>query len=182
MVAAPNKQSSVSQKLAIVCALSMAASVFASDNMPNEQTDVDTCPLGRQAEVSSGGDAEALAAIPRLIEVGEKVNAFFDRAYSEILASRVPHSDLRKHPFTTVGEILDRALAEIKDLKGSGDLGPHGDKLIVLLAEARHKADRNANLIRQVLVEPKPYVSSIDRNGLVALAKLSKESTASFAS
>lgn len=180
MVAAPGKQSSVSQKLAIVCALAMAANVFASDDMPNEQKDA--THLGSHSDVSSIGDAEALAAIPGLIEMGVKVNAFFDRSYTEILAGRVPDNYLLKHPFTTVGEIFGRALAEIRDLKGSGELGPEGDKLIILLAEARHKADRNANLIRQVLVQPKPYVSSIDRKGLVALAKLSRETTASFAS
>ncbi|AZF22321.1 hypothetical protein C4J91_3578 [Pseudomonas sp. R3-52-08] len=52
--------------------------------------------------------------------------------------------------------------------------------MITVLAESRHKADRNANLIRQMLAEPKPYVSAIDRKGLVALAKLSREAASSF--
>lgn len=178
MVATPSKQSPVSQKLAIVCALAMAASVFAGDDMPKEQKD--TYQLGSQSIAANTSDAEALALIPGLIDMGNKVNAFFDRVYADILAGRVPASYLVKHPFATVGEIFSRALAEVKDLKGTGDLGPYGDKLITLLAESRHKADRNANLIRQMLVEPKPYVSSIDRKGLVALAKLSREAAASY--
>lgn len=178
MAAATSKLSPVSQKLAIVCALAMAASVFAGDDMPKEQKD--TYQLGSQSIASNIGDAEALALIPGLIEMGNKINAFFDRAYADILAGRVPENHLVRYPFTTVGEIFSRALAEIKDLKGTGDLGPHGDKLITLLAESRHKADRNANLIRQMLVEPKPYISSIDRKGLVALAKLSREAAASY--
>jgi len=178
MATATHKQGSVSQRLAIVCALAMAANVFASDDLSSGQAG--TYPLASQSIAPNIGDAEALALIPGLIEMGQSINAFFDGAYAKILNGSVPESLLLNHPFTTVGDMFSRALAEVKDLKGTGALGPHGDKLIIILAEARQKADRNANLIRQMFVQPKPYVSAIDRKGLIALAQLSREAVASY--
>ncbi len=177
MASVVESKSPIATKLALVCALAVSATAFAGDAAQIGQE-----PSYREGELiaSSSADADALARIPGLIQMGERVIAFFDRAYAAILAGEVPHQRLLNNPFVTVSEIFGRALKEIRDLKGTGELGPHGDQLITVLAESRHKADRNANLIRQMLVEPKPYVSSIDRKGLVALAKLSREAASSF--
>lgn len=154
----------------------MSACAFANDASPVGQ------PASAQVSglLDTGHEADELARIPAIIAMGEQVNVLFDSVYSGILAGRTPHHALINNPFSMMADIFGRALREIRAYKGTGELGPDGDKLITVLAESRHKADRNANLIRQMLVEPKPYVSSIDRNGLVALAKLSREAAASY--
>lgn len=179
MVSIVESKSPIASKLALVCALAMSAAAFAGDGAPIGQE-----PTYRTGELETltSADADALARIPGLIEMGEGVNVFLDRAYAAILAGEVPHQHMLSNPFTTVSEIFGRALREVKDLKGTGELGYYGDRLITVLAESRHKADRNANLIRQMVVEPKPYVSSVDRRGLVALARLGRETAASFSS
>ncbi|SFL23940.1 hypothetical protein SAMN04244574_03647 [Azotobacter beijerinckii] len=89
-------------------------------------------------------------------------------------------SMLLGHPFGTITDVLTHALAGLKPLRGAAELGPDGDKLIIAIAEARYKADRNANLIRQMTTEPKVFASEIDSDGLVALARAGREAAAGF--
>jgi hypothetical protein len=105
----------------------------------------------------------------------EWMNTFFDQAHRAILAESVPKALMLHQPFAMIAEILGRALQEIKPLKGTGELGPGGDELIYAIADARYKADRNSNLIRQMTVEPRTFVSAIDRDGLVAMARISAD-------
>lgn len=176
MSTSAEKKSLVANKLALVCALTVSAWAFADS--------------GSSVEKSSYPKAESLIGAPIGSDILEKISLLIssleqngpvlDRVYADIQAGRLGEDLLKGHPFAMMSEMFGRALSEIKGFKGTGELGINGDKLILLLAEMRYKSDRNANLIRQICTDPKPYVSSIDREGLVALAKLGRENSASF--
>lgn len=170
----------IASKIAIVCALAVAANTFAGDV---SYSTADEPASGLHGSVSRDAQQpDELAQIPVLFQMAEEMKTFFDRAYTSVLAGSVPHEALLKNPFGIVAENLGRALAEIKSLRGTDELGPYGDKLIYALAEARYKADRNFNLIRQIIAEPSPFVSSINRDGLIGLSKIARDPTNSFSS
>lgn len=171
MMDVQERKSPIANKLALVCALAMAAGTFASDVSLG---DASGKPSAMYKTLDSIQEADALAKIPVLLEMAEWMTMFFDGAYRSMLANSIPEELMQNHPFAMVAEILGRALSEIKSLRGTGDLGPDGDKLIFTIAEARYKADRNANLIRQMTIEPCVFESSIDRNGLISMAKLAR--------
>lgn len=162
----------VASKLTLVCALALAASTFANDAAlvaPGE------APLAIHKPLDALRTPNDLASVPGLFEMIEWMNTFFDQAHRAILAESVPKALMLHQPFAMIAEILGRALQEIKPLKDTGELGPGGDDLIYGIADARYKADRNSNLIRQMTVEPRTFVSTIDRDGLVAMARIAAD-------
>lgn len=171
-------QGTISQRLGIVCALAMAASVLAGDEKSLER--VSSYHMNASSRMSAEAEAEALALIPALVELGDTIIGQLDFIYEQMLANRIPLTRLPNEPFASAGEVFSRALVQLKDMRGTGKLGPKGDALLVNLAECRHKADRNANLMRQMIATPKPYVSPIDRAGLSAMSRLGREAASSF--
>lgn len=171
-------QGTISQRLGIVCALAMAASVLAGDEKSLER--VSSYHMNVSSRICADAEGEALALIPVLVELGDTIIGHLDFIYEQMLANRIPMAQLPNEPFASAGEVFSRALVQLKDMRGTGQLGPDGDALLFNLAECRHKVDRNANLIRQMIAEPKPYVSPIDRDGLSAMSRLGKDAASSF--
>lgn len=164
-------RSPIASKLTLVCALALAASTFASD-APIARLGVE--PFAAHKPFEPSEELGALGKVSALLAMAKWMGAFFDAAHQAVLAEKVPDELLRHQPFATIAEILGRALQEVKPLKGTGELGPDGDNLIYALADARYKADRNANLIRQMTVDPITFVSAIDRDGLIVMAEIAR--------
>lgn len=156
------------QKLMLACSMAFAGLVLVTDVVASAP------PFPRQPhkqifapaeQASTMSVADALAAILR-------IDALLDESHHLLLTKKASPEVLQSHPFETVTGVLSRGFQELKPLRGTGELGPDGDKLIAAYAEARRKAERNAHLIRQMTVPPTVFQSSIDRTGLNAMARI----------
>ena len=163
----------------------MSANVFASETSLSVGGPVDTAPARPEAIDPAELLSEQTSLAERVgyvLAMVEGMNLKFDLVYRGVIDKRIPKEALLNSPFAMISEIFGRALAQIKSERGTGVLGPNGDQLIFAIADARQKSDRVANLMRQVAGEPNPYHSSIDRKGLVAMARLAQEANASCGS
>lgn len=160
------------QKLSVACAMAFAGFMLASDVAPEVTVGVDPQPAKRASQGSTASVSDTLQLVASLQQL-------LDVAYAKLLNGAMPRM-LLDHPFGTITDILTRALTGLKPLRGAGELGQDGDRLVIAIAEARYKADRNANLIRQMTTEPKVFASEIDSDGLVALARAGREAAAGF--
>ncbi len=105
-----------------------------------------------------------------MIAVISALNAFLDASYEGIRTEEVPDSALQNHPFVSIERMLASAMADLKAIRHSAELNDDAREFIRLVAEARSKADRNAHLIRQMIVVPSVFHSEIDRDGLKQMA------------
>lgn len=184
-MATPSEIPPITHRLALVCALAMSASVFASDASSSVGGLDDSAaahPEATHPEDLLGQQASLLDRVGYVLAMVDGMNLKFDLVYRGVIDKRFPKGALLNNPFAMISEIFGRALAQIKSERGTGSLGPNGDSLIFAIADARQKSDRVANLMRQVAGEPNPFQSSIDRKGLVAMARLAQEANASCGS
>lgn len=140
--------------------------------------------IGTSFQVPYTSAAPQLIAPRSVFSVGESLEALaklhmvLDESRDLLLTGQVPKVALRHHPFNSILDVMDRALREVRPLRGA--MGEDGDRLIIEIAEARSKAERNVNLIRQLLGQHKPFKSNISRDGLVALSQQASIATAGF--
>ncbi len=105
-----------------------------------------------------------------MIAVISALNAFLDASYEGIRSEEVPESALLNHPFVSIERMLASAMGDLKPIRHSAELNDDAREFIRLVAEGRSKADRNAHLIRQMVVVPNVFHSDIDRSGLKQMA------------
>ncbi len=158
---------SAAQKLMLACSLAFSGFLLAQEG-------ADSAPFAPMpfAAVFAAQTQYTLEDIGQLHAVLEEMGRLFDDCHALILAQPKQLDVVEKHPFALISEMLNRGFQEIKAYRGTGELGPEGDLFIKVYAQARRKAERNAHLARQMLVEPSVFESTIDKQGLVALSQL----------
>lgn len=133
-----------------------------------------------QIETSSA-KRDLLDTLPQFLTTVEELNIILDRFYNRPLQVKVV--DALEIKFRLSEALLSQILALLKPYRGSSELGADGgDRLLVAIAEARYKADRNLHQIRQASTPSKTYISAIDPNGLVALAKQGRTVATNYSS
>lgn len=101
-----------------------------------------------------------------------------DSIYEKMQADVEPftHHDM----YTKIKKAHDNISVVFNELivfRKDPDLTQDERALIVAVAEARQKTDRNMHLLRQATQEPEVFESNIDRSGLIALSNLSQNAT-----
>lgn len=156
------------QKLMLACSMVFTGLVLVTDVVASAAP----FPKQPQKQIFEPATPAAMMSVTDALSALLRIDGMLDESYHLLLTKKAPAEALQNHPFETVASVLNRGFQELKPLRGTGELGPDGDKLIAAYAEARRKAERNAHLIRQMTVQPTVFHSSIDRTGLTAMARI----------
>ena len=175
-VASPKLKGMVAQKLSIACAMVLAGCVLGSDVASSFHSKPETCV----AIAIPQPESASLECPAGVLEALARLHMVLDEAHDLLMTHSVPKEMLLEHPFGTIYDVLDRALKELRPLRGTGQLDQEGEKFVIAIAEARSKAGRNVRLIQQFAHPPKTYRSRIDRVGLVAMAGRAREVALGF--
>ena len=177
----PQKQNALRDTVSTACLMLASVCCFTGDLIvsgallqPYSQT------ILSQLE-SSNAKRELLNTLPQFLTTVEELSATLDRLYSGPLQVKV--IDALEMKYRMSEALLSQILSLLKPFRGDSDLGADGgDKLLTAIAEARYKADRNLHQIRQASTPSKTYISVIDPNGLVALAKQGRTVATNYSS
>lgn len=177
----PQRQNALRDTVSTACLMLASACLFTADmNASGAHLQPYSETILSQLETSSA-KRELLDTLPQFLTTVEELNATFDRLYNEPLHVKV--IDALEIKYRLSEALLSQILALLKPYRGNSELGTDGgDRLLTAVAEARYKADRNLHQIRQASMPSKTYISAIDADGLVALAKLGRTVTTNYSS
>lgn len=177
----PQKQNALRDTVSTACLMLASACFFTADlNASGAHLQPYSETILSQLETSSA-KRELLATLPQFLTTVEELNATFDGLYNGQLQVKV--ADALEVKYRLSEALLSQILAILKPFRGNSELGPDGgDRLLTAIAEARYKADRNLHQIRQASTPSKTYISAIDPDGLVALAKLGRTVSTNYSS
>ena len=177
----PQKQNALRDTVSTACLMLASACFFTADlNASGAQLQPYSETILSQLE-SSSSKRELLDTLPQFLTAVEELNVTLDRLYNGPLQVKV--IDELEIKYRLSEALLSQILSLLKPYRGNSDLGADGgDKLLTAIAEARYKADRNLHQIRQASTPSKTFISVIDPNGLVALAKQGRAVATNYSS